>query len=170
MGAMADKTPTRRFLTIEQVDLELNVEEPLVGAMLKTGELRGIQVGGRGAWLIGTNGLEEFIAEAYGKTGARITAGELSDAEQGRVKNALPNIFSNEAYGPGGNSNHLAVKAEETRIHSGPERVPHQSVLVPPQWLQTVFQAALIRALPASAIPMERSSISSQPVSLPAAH
>lgn len=37
-----------RFLTIEQVAQELNVGEPLVRAMLKSGELRGIQIGGRG--------------------------------------------------------------------------------------------------------------------------
>lgn len=42
-----------RFLTIEQVAPELNVGEPLVRGMLKSGELRGIQLGGRGVWRIG---------------------------------------------------------------------------------------------------------------------
>lgn len=37
-----------RSLTIEQVPQELNVGEPLVRGILKSGELRGIQVGGRG--------------------------------------------------------------------------------------------------------------------------
>lgn len=37
-----------RFLSIEQVAQELNVGEPLVRGMLKSGELRGIQLGGRG--------------------------------------------------------------------------------------------------------------------------
>jgi excisionase family DNA binding protein len=38
----------RRFLTIEQVAEELNVGLPQVRTLLKTGELRGIQIGGRG--------------------------------------------------------------------------------------------------------------------------
>jgi prophage regulatory protein len=80
MGSMAENEPTRRFLTIEQVAQELNVGEPLVRAMLKAGELRGIQVGGRGAWRIGVNDVEEYIAEAYRKTAEHITAGELKDA------------------------------------------------------------------------------------------
>jgi len=83
MGSMADNTLTRRFLTIEQVAEELNVGEPLVRAMLKSGELRGIQVGGRGVWRIGANDIEDFIAEAYRKTGERVAAGELKDADQG---------------------------------------------------------------------------------------
>lgn len=37
-----------RFLTIEQVAEELNVRASQIRALLKTGELRGIQIGGRG--------------------------------------------------------------------------------------------------------------------------
>lgn len=81
MGSMAENTPTRRFLTIEQVAEELSVGEPLVRGMLKTGELRGIQVGGRGVWRIGANDIEDFIAEAYRKTEERIIAGELKNAD-----------------------------------------------------------------------------------------
>lgn len=36
-----------RFLTMEQVAEELNLGVPSIRALLKTGELRGIQVGGR---------------------------------------------------------------------------------------------------------------------------
>lgn len=42
-----DSNRPLRFLTIEQVAQELNVGDPLVRGMLKSGELRGIQVGGR---------------------------------------------------------------------------------------------------------------------------
>jgi excisionase family DNA binding protein len=83
MKATADKTSARRFLTIEQVADELNVGEPLVRATLKTGELRGIQVGPRGAWRVGVNDVEDFIAEAYRKTAERVAAGELNDTDQG---------------------------------------------------------------------------------------
>lgn len=38
----------RRFLAIEQVAEEHIVGQPLVRALLRTGEHRGIQIGGRG--------------------------------------------------------------------------------------------------------------------------
>lgn len=41
--------------------------------------LRGIQIGGRGAWRIGTSDLEDYIAEAYIRTAEGIAAGELKD-------------------------------------------------------------------------------------------
>lgn len=45
---MKDNTEQkRRFLTIEQVAEELNVGIPIVRALLKSGELRGFQIGGR---------------------------------------------------------------------------------------------------------------------------
>jgi excisionase family DNA binding protein len=37
----------RRFLTIEQVAEELNVGMPMVRTLVRTGELRALQVGGR---------------------------------------------------------------------------------------------------------------------------
>lgn len=40
--------PARRFLTIEQVAEELSVGIPQIKALVKSGELRGFQVGGRG--------------------------------------------------------------------------------------------------------------------------
>ena len=44
-----------------------------------TGELRALQVGGRGMWRIGRQDLEDYIAEAYRRTAERIAAGELVD-------------------------------------------------------------------------------------------
>ncbi|GKV72995.1 helix-turn-helix domain-containing protein [Pseudarthrobacter sp. NCCP-2145] len=69
----------RRFLTIEQAADELNVKTSLIRGLIKTGELRGIQVGGRGVWRIGANDIEDYIAEAYRRTAERIAAGELVD-------------------------------------------------------------------------------------------
>lgn len=48
MTVADDVTPKRpRFLTIEQVGEELAVGAPTVRQLLKTGELRGLQIGGR---------------------------------------------------------------------------------------------------------------------------
>jgi len=69
------------FLTIAQAADELNVNQNQIRALIRTGELRGIQVGGRGLWRIGASDIEDYIAEAYRRTAERIAAGELKDAE-----------------------------------------------------------------------------------------
>jgi excisionase family DNA binding protein len=76
---VTDKLSKHRFLTIEQVAEELNVTPSQIRALLKTGLLRAIQVGGRGMWRIGVKDLEDYIGEAYRRTGERIAAGEIVD-------------------------------------------------------------------------------------------
>lgn len=78
---MTDNEPKHRFLTVDQVAEELNVGTPLVRAMLKTGEMRGIQVGGRGLWRIGIADLQAYIETAYAKTAANIASGDVEDTE-----------------------------------------------------------------------------------------
>jgi excisionase family DNA binding protein len=68
----------RRFLTVEQVAEELNVGLPLVRGLLRTGELRGIQIGGRGLWRVATTDLEDYISQAYMQTATRVASGELA--------------------------------------------------------------------------------------------
>lgn len=55
----------QRFLTISQVADELNISESQTYALLRSGDLRGIQVGGRNQWRIERVKLEEYIEEAY---------------------------------------------------------------------------------------------------------
>jgi excisionase family DNA binding protein len=74
-----ENKPSPRFLTIDQVATELNIGQPLVRGLLKSGELRGFQLGGRGVWRIGASDVEDFITEAYRRTAERIAAGELKD-------------------------------------------------------------------------------------------
>jgi excisionase family DNA binding protein len=71
-----------RFLTIEQVAEELSVGVPLVRTLLKTGELRGIQIGGRGLWRIGTADVEAYISTPYERTTERIQNGEIQDTSE----------------------------------------------------------------------------------------
>lgn len=78
-----DEAPKRpRFLTVEQVAEELNVGLPTVRMLLKTGELRGIQIGGRGLWRVASIDLEHYIAHAYQVTAEKIAAGELPLEEE----------------------------------------------------------------------------------------
>lgn len=76
---MSDEPKKHRFLTIDQAAEELNVKQSLIRSLIRSGELRGIQVGGRGVWRIGANDLEDNIAEAYRRTAERIAAGDLQD-------------------------------------------------------------------------------------------
>lgn len=69
-------------MTVEQAAGELSVSENQIRALLHSGELRGIQIGGRGLWRIGTADLEAYIEDAYARTAARVAAGELDDPGQ----------------------------------------------------------------------------------------
>lgn len=78
-----DALPKRpRFLTISQVAEELCVGLPTVRQLLGTGELRGLQVGGRGLWRVATKDLEDYIERAYLMSAERIATGALSDEGQ----------------------------------------------------------------------------------------
>ncbi|WGM20708.1 helix-turn-helix domain-containing protein [Paenarthrobacter sp. OM7] len=76
---MSDEAKKYRLLTVEQVAEELNVSVSQIRALLKSGELRGIQVGGRNVWRIAATDVEDYITEAYRVTAERIAAGELSE-------------------------------------------------------------------------------------------
>ncbi|WP_267275751.1 helix-turn-helix domain-containing protein [Arthrobacter sp. CDRTa11] len=77
-----DVVPKRpRFLTVEQVAEELAVGLPTVRQLLKSGELRGLQIGGRGMWRVATKDLEDYIEQAYRVTAERIAAGEVPDED-----------------------------------------------------------------------------------------
>jgi len=76
---VSDETKKYRFLTVEQVAEELNVSVSQIRALLKSGELRGIQVGGRNVWRIAASDVEDYIIEAYRRTAERVAAGELPE-------------------------------------------------------------------------------------------
>lgn len=63
---MADSSP--RFLTLADVADVLNVTARQVYALVRTGDLRGIQIGGRGQWRIESVELEQYIQRQYERT------------------------------------------------------------------------------------------------------
>lgn len=71
----------RRFLTLDQVAEELNVGVPLVRTLVKSGELRAIQVCGRELWRVGQADLDEYISHAYATTADWIAADEIADED-----------------------------------------------------------------------------------------
>ena len=72
-GGTAGSGPSRgcgpaEALTLTQVSEELNVSRAHVYGLVRRGELTGIQVGCRRAWLVERAMLEEFITAAYRRT------------------------------------------------------------------------------------------------------
>ncbi|WP_105030143.1 helix-turn-helix domain-containing protein [Arthrobacter ruber] len=62
----------RRFLTLADVGEVLNISSSQTYALVRSGELPAIQVGGRGQWRVETRILEEYIAKAYEKTASAV--------------------------------------------------------------------------------------------------
>ncbi|GAA3514080.1 helix-turn-helix domain-containing protein [Aeromicrobium panaciterrae] len=61
---------TPRFLTLADVAEVLNVTVRQVYALVRSGDLRGIQIGGRGQWRIEAVELEDYISRQYARTDA----------------------------------------------------------------------------------------------------
>jgi excisionase family DNA binding protein len=63
-----------RFLTLADVAEILNISASQTYALVRSGDLQGIQIGGRNQWRVERTKLEEYIEQAY-----RRTASHLSD-------------------------------------------------------------------------------------------
>ncbi len=61
-----------RFLTLADVTEILQVPMSTVRALVRSGELRGIQVGGKGTWRVERVELEAYIKRCYDETDERL--------------------------------------------------------------------------------------------------
>lgn len=68
-----------RFLTLSDVGEILNISSAQTYALVRSGELPAIQIGGRGQWRVEESRLEEFIAAAYEKTAANVNGPRRSN-------------------------------------------------------------------------------------------
>ena len=57
-----------RFLKLTDVSVILNISASQTYALVRTGDLKGIQIGGRNQWRVERAALGEYIAEAYRKS------------------------------------------------------------------------------------------------------
>ena len=57
-----------RFLTLADVADVLNISADQTYALVRSGELRAIKVGGRGQWRVGETDLEDYIQRMYAQT------------------------------------------------------------------------------------------------------
>lgn len=61
-----------RFLTLADVADTLNISASQTYALVRSGELQGIQIGGRNQWRVERTKLEQYIDEAYRRTVAHV--------------------------------------------------------------------------------------------------
>ena len=78
-----------RFLTLQQVADELNTKHSTVRALIASGELPAIQIGGRGQWRIERSKIEDYVTAAYARArtdtargGADVDADSAFDAPE----------------------------------------------------------------------------------------
>lgn len=61
-------TPAPRFIQLKDVAEVLNISTTQTYALLRSGELAAIKVGGRGQWRMEVSVLEDFIQRMYAET------------------------------------------------------------------------------------------------------
>ncbi len=64
-----------RFLPLTDVAEILNVSAAQARALVRSGELRAIKVGGRGQWRVEKTELEDYIQRMYRQTQAEVETG-----------------------------------------------------------------------------------------------
>lgn len=75
--------PAPRFLTLTDVAETLNVSLSQVKALVRSGDLAGLKLGGRGVWRVESSELEAYIQRMYAQTRASLRqgAGGLDDLD-----------------------------------------------------------------------------------------
>lgn len=71
----------RRFLTLADVEEILQINSSQAYALVRSGQLKAIRVGGRGVWRIESEKLEEYIQEQYEQTRLSIENPASSSAD-----------------------------------------------------------------------------------------
>jgi len=68
-----------RFLTLADVTETLNISSAQAYALVRSGELPAIQVGGRGQWRVEASELENYISRMYEQTRSRVKSGQFDE-------------------------------------------------------------------------------------------
>jgi excisionase family DNA binding protein len=68
-------------MVTEDVAGELNTSQNQVYALVRSGALGGIKIGGRGQWRVGRDDLERYIEKTYAETAAYVAANPYQEAE-----------------------------------------------------------------------------------------
>ena len=73
--------PGPRFLHLADVAEVLNISSSQTYALVRSGELKAIKVGGRGQWRVESSQLEDYIARCYADTEAFVSTHPLGRDE-----------------------------------------------------------------------------------------
>ncbi len=65
---------TARFLSLADVAEVLNISSRQARSLVTSGELRGLQIGGRGIWRVAVEDLDAFIEAGFKRTAERVEA------------------------------------------------------------------------------------------------
>lgn len=72
---------SERFLRLSDVAELLDISSSQTYALVRSGELKAIKIGGRGQWRVERSELESYIARAYEQTTAFVRANPLGRGE-----------------------------------------------------------------------------------------
>jgi excisionase family DNA binding protein len=72
---------SERFLTLADVAEVLNISASQTYALVRSGELEAIKIGGRGQWRVEREKLESYIARMYDQTRDFVAAHPLTEAD-----------------------------------------------------------------------------------------
>ncbi len=73
--------PPERFLTLADVADVLNISASQTYALVRSGELEAIKIGGRGQWRVEREKLESYIGRMYDQTRQFVTSHPFADVE-----------------------------------------------------------------------------------------
>jgi len=80
-------TTATRFIQLKDVAETLNISAPQTYALVRSGQLPAIKVGGRGQWRIEVSVLEDFIQRMYAETKAFVATHPFGAAGNDAVEN-----------------------------------------------------------------------------------
>ncbi len=79
---MSTPSPGPRFLRLTDVSEKLNISASQTYALVRSGDLRAIQIGGRNQWRVERSKLEEYIEEAYRRAGDNLNSLPVEPPEE----------------------------------------------------------------------------------------
>lgn len=68
MNRMTASDVNPRFLTLADLADELNISAAQAYALVRSGEVRAVKIGGRGQWRVEATELERYISDLYEQT------------------------------------------------------------------------------------------------------
>lgn len=74
--------PADRFLTLADVAEVLNISASQTYALVRSGELPAIKIGGRGQWRVERDKLEDYINRMYDQTRRFVAAHPFPEADE----------------------------------------------------------------------------------------